>query len=197
MADELALEFVFDVPNLSEAIDESNLPAIPQGTYLAAITEAAIKVGENAKDNGMYSLGFNWSFIVNLSSELGSWDAAGRIVPLNGHYTWLGYVPDKESRRVVYGENGKPGFSAVNMLKALNERSGFRPDDYIGRIVRINVVWETSEYQGEVRTRATIKNASLFTNATGEVAPKQPGIERRIPAQDFAPPAIANTGSPF
>lgn len=160
---------------------QNSLP-IPEGRYIAVVKGVELK---HNQEKG--SVGWLWKLGINTSNEdLSEWDTAARVHSLN-YYTFLGKMIDGQ---LTYGEKG-PGFSAVNILKALGVQGGkLDPKAVIGRQILVTVAGKPSwsEIQNGVKEEdaeleLTVVGTRKFIQ-DGEIAPRLSGFEA-LDAQEY------------
>lgn len=169
-----------DFSELADAHEESSETPIPPGRYLAAITKFETKHNEDTS-----SFGFVWTLAVNSDNENfeDGWNARAKTVPVT-YYTYLGKkINGKMSYRNNDGSAGKPGFSVVNMLKALDQAPGvIDPKLFLGRQIIVNLGAEPDFRQTSQGIPAEDADKVLKVAGTykyifeGEIAPRLPGF---------------------
>ena len=169
--------------NLGEEFDdamENNL-RLPEGQYLAVVKDVELKFKESTG-----SVGWLWQLAINANNEtLESWDTTAKTVG-KGYYTYLG---KRVAGQMVYGDSG-PGFGAINMLKALNQKTGkLDAADVKGRQLLVNVVhepdWQETKAgvpEEDATKVLSVKSVRAFAQ-DGVKAPRLPGYEKLAVAE--------------
>ncbi len=189
--DDLALVDV-DWSELADAIQEEvETLALPDGTYLGIVQAVESKVG--SRNN---SVGWSWKLRLNSDNEqLTDWNPAAKQVTVY-YYTFLGYL---ENGQLVFrgkdGKPGRPGFTAVNMLKALGFRNGqLDKQDALGRQVLVTVAAEADYRETNEGVPAEFASKILTVKSVrpfifeGEIATKLPGYEKLNAADELKAP---------
>lgn len=172
------------IPGIDNAIEEASKPAIPEGKYLAIVTNVSEKTNS---ETGSY--GLNWDLLVNLSPNFSEdgWDEEARGLPMK-HYTYIG---KKVKGKVSDTSNA---FATAQMLAALGQTSGnFDDADVRFRQIIVQIKHEPDNRNpdsGVLYPR--VKRVFRYT-VDGEVAPVLPGFEDYADTTpDAAPPDELN-----
>lgn len=166
----------FDFSDMTDAIADVNRLPLEPGMYLAVVNKVTIV--ENEENGNVF---FVFDLRINKNSDvLDYWDEAAGTVRHSSR-AWYG-------RRTEHGwafdKNGKPGFMPAKFFSALGVKEMNQLDlvGQTGKLIKILIGHE--EYQGQVRL--AVKNVWPFVE-NGVTAPRLPGFEDALAAQEFAP----------